>query len=150
MPRPKRLLNETAELTTSPPAALPDSHVVAKVVSAAGKSLYNVSLPDTAIALLVELPSKFRNSIWLKRGSFVIVDTAAFEDRENKLGGEIVNVVREERLWRKMAWWWDRSLSLSEALMADSTQAQGVSQARSCLRRGRGRVHRRQDAPFRV
>ena len=34
-----------------------------------------------------------------------MVDTEAFAGRENKLAGEIVNVVREERAWRKMAYW---------------------------------------------
>ena len=34
-----------------------------------------------------------------------MVDTAAFEDRENKLSGEIVNVVRDEKQWRKQAYW---------------------------------------------
>lgn len=37
-----------------------------------------------------------------------MVDTAGdtiATDRENKLYGEIVNVVREEREWRKMAYW---------------------------------------------
>lgn len=35
----------------------------------------------------------------------MVVDTSAFAERENKLAGEIVNVVREERLWRKMEYW---------------------------------------------
>ena len=54
---------------------------------------------------MVELPARFRSTIWIKRRGYVLVDTAAFENRENKLGGEIVNVVREERKWRKMDYW---------------------------------------------
>lgn len=34
------------------------------------------------------------------------MDTKAFKDRENKLGGEIVNVVRDEREWRKEVYWY--------------------------------------------
>lgn len=34
-----------------------------------------------------------------------MVDTSAFDGRENKLGGEIVNVVRDEKQWRKQAYW---------------------------------------------
>lgn len=34
------------------------------------------------------------------------MDTKAFEGRENKLGGEIVNVVRDERGWRKEPYWY--------------------------------------------
>lgn len=35
----------------------------------------------------------------------MLVDSTAFEDRENKLDGEIVNVVRDEKQWRKQAYW---------------------------------------------
>jgi len=85
-----------------------------------GNNLYQVLYPATSITSeansltsdttpspvkLVELPSRFRSTIWLKRGSFVVVDTAALADRSNKLGGEIVNVVRDEKEWRKMAYW---------------------------------------------
>ena len=34
-----------------------------------------------------------------------MVDTTAFEERDNKLDGEIVTVVREEREWRKQKYW---------------------------------------------
>lgn len=34
-----------------------------------------------------------------------MVDADALADRDNKLDGEIVNVVREEREWRKMKYW---------------------------------------------
>jgi len=33
------------------------------------------------------------------------VDTKAFDDRDNKLGGEIVNVVRDVKQWRKETYW---------------------------------------------
>jgi hypothetical protein len=45
-------------------------------------------------------------TVWIKRGSFVVVDTSAMADRENKLDGEIVNIVRDEKAWRKMAYWY--------------------------------------------
>lgn len=134
MPQSKRSLQATAALTTSPPSALPAHHAVARVTRLAGNNLYQVEFgkdggnADPAQTLdqsvtqqldaeeqsegrgasgegLVELPSRFRNAIWLKRGSYVVVDTAALRGRDNKLRGEIVNVVREEKAWRKMAWW---------------------------------------------
>lgn len=55
--------------------------------------------------MLVELPAQFRNVFWIKRNGYVVVDTEALADRDNKLDGEIVNVVREEREWRKMKYW---------------------------------------------
>lgn len=55
--------------------------------------------------VLVELPSRFRNTIWMKRGGYVLVDTEGAEVRQNKIDGEIINVVRDEHVWRKEAYW---------------------------------------------
>ena len=104
MPRPKRHLLATAEETANPPAELESDQAIARVVKGEGKNLYLVQLPSTK-SLLVELPSRFRSQIWIKRGGFVLVDTSAFEERDNKLDGEIVNIVRDEKQWRKQAYW---------------------------------------------
>ncbi|KAH7061978.1 hypothetical protein BKA63DRAFT_192480 [Paraphoma chrysanthemicola] len=104
MPRPKRNLLATIDSTVTPPGVLPPSHVVARVTTAAGNNLYNAELPDGK-PILAELEAKFRSTVWIKRGSYVVVDTSALADRENKLDGEIVNVVRDEKAWRKMAYW---------------------------------------------
>ena len=105
MARPRRSLHAIAEETSTPPAELGKGHAIAQVRKAEGKNLYTVVLPRSKEALLVELSARFRSTIWIKRGGYVVVDNSAFEDRENKLGGEIVNVVREEKQWRKQAYW---------------------------------------------
>jgi len=117
MPKPKqprRQLQATALATTTPPSTLPPHHTLARITAMSGNNLYQVLYPALSSNTspspstpppLVELPSRFRSTIWLKRGSFVVVDTAALADRSNKLGGEIVNVVRDEKEWRKMAYW---------------------------------------------
>ncbi|KAL8945727.1 MAG: hypothetical protein Q9222_007774 [Ikaeria aurantiellina] len=106
MARPKRILLATAQETSSPPAVLESGLTIARVQKAEGKNLYLVELPSSSKPpLLVELPSRFRSQIWIKRGGFVVVDTTAFEDRDNKLDGEIVNIVRDEKVWRKQAYW---------------------------------------------
>lgn len=105
MARPKRNLLATAQETSSPPTSLDDNHAIARVRKAEGKNLYLVELPKRTDPLLVELPARFRSQIWIKNGGYVLVDTAAFLDRENKLDGEIVNVVREEKEWRKQSYW---------------------------------------------
>ncbi|KAL8694847.1 MAG: hypothetical protein Q9218_000607 [Villophora microphyllina] len=105
MARPKRNLLATAQETSSPPASLDPGQVIARVRKAEGKNLYSVELPAGAKPLLVELPSRFRSQIWIKRGGYVLVDTNTFVDRENKLDGEIINVVRDEKEWRKQAYW---------------------------------------------
>ena len=105
MGRSKRNLLATAKETTTPPMSLGESQVIARVKKAEGKNLYSVELSPGGKTLLVELPSRFRSQIWIKRGGHVVVDTLAFDDRDNKLDGEIVNVVREEKQWRKQAYW---------------------------------------------
>ena len=101
---PRRKLNETAEETLNPPIALRDGQNIARIKGAIGKNLYNVELPSSQI-LLVELEAKFRSTIWLRRGGYVLVDTNTLANRENKIDGEIVNVVRDEKRWSKAAYW---------------------------------------------
>lgn len=105
MPKPRRNLQATAEETMTPPASLTETQSVARVQQAAGNNLYRVELPDTKV-LLVELPARFRSAIWIKRGGFVLVDTGAMNERENKLDGEIINIVRNEKEWRKEKYWY--------------------------------------------
>ena len=119
MGKPKRNLLATAEQTSSPPATLENGHSIARVRKAEGNNLYSVDLPGRKEPLLVELPSRFRSQIWIKRGGFVVVDTSAFEDRSNKLSGEIVNVVREEKQWRKQGYWFALLQSQSHGDFAD-------------------------------
>ena len=104
MGRPKRNLLATAEETLTPPDALSEGQSIARVTKAAGNNLYNADLPSGR-PILVELPSRFRSTIWIKRGSYVVVDTKALADRGNKLDGEIINVVRDEREWKKQSYW---------------------------------------------
>ena len=105
MGKPKRTLLATAEETETPPISLKASESIARIRQAEGNSIYSVDLPGVKGPILVEMPSQFRSQIWVRRGGFVVVDIAALEDRSNKLGGEIANVVREEKRWRKMSYW---------------------------------------------
>lgn len=104
MGRPKRNVQAAADETSTPPTTLTASQSIAKVLKATGNNLYSCSLPDKR-EILVELPSRFRNTIWIKRGGYVLVDAKDAGVRENKIDGEIVNVVRDEREWRKEAYW---------------------------------------------
>lgn len=105
MPRPKRNLHATVEDTLTPLSILPSTQVIARITKAAGNNLYNAECADGK-PVLVELEAKFRSTIWIKRGSYVVVDMKALAERENKLDGEIVNVVRDEKAWRKMGYWY--------------------------------------------
>jgi probable RNA-binding protein EIF1AD len=104
MGRPKREILATFEETLNPPATLPADHLVCRVQKATGNNLFNVE-NAAGKTLLVELPAQFRSKFWIKRGSYVLVNLGAFAERENKLDGEIVNLVGEERIWRKLDYW---------------------------------------------
>lgn len=104
MPKPKRDIDAVARETLTPPDSLSQTQSIARLKQAAGNNLYQLELPSGKV-VLAELHQKFRSTIWLKRGSYVLVDTAALADRDNKIGGEIVNVVGDERAWRKEAYW---------------------------------------------
>jgi probable RNA-binding protein EIF1AD len=105
MARPKRNLLATIDSTVTPPDALAPSQQIARITTAAGNNLYNAELPGGK-PVLAELEAKFRSTVWIKRGSYVVVDMSAMADRDNKLDGEIVNIVRDEKAWRKMAYWY--------------------------------------------
>lgn len=94
----------TAEETMTPPDGLNEGQLIAKVIRATGNNIYSIELPSKE-NILVELPAKFRSTFWMKRGSFVVVDTSAVE-RENKLSGHIINIVRDEKAWRKAPYWY--------------------------------------------
>lgn len=104
MPRSRRDRLETVRETETPPDTLEPNNSVAQVTKILGKNLYTVKLPS-GDEIIVEMPARFRSTIWMKLRGYVVVDTSVFEDRENKIHGEIVNIVREEKIWRKMPYW---------------------------------------------
>ncbi|KAI5847420.1 hypothetical protein BZA05DRAFT_122591 [Tricharina praecox] len=107
MPRKssKRVLSNLDDLTSSPPdAPLPPSQIIARITQAQGKNLFTCSLADGS-TMLAELAPIFRGKAWMRRGGFVLLDTVAFEGRDNKIDALIVNVVRNDREWRKMEYW---------------------------------------------
>ncbi|CAN8102481.1 unnamed protein product [Discula destructiva] len=107
MGKPRRNIAAAAEESTTPPDELTADQVIARVGKPEGNSLYTCSLPNQK-TVLVELAQRFRNTIWIKRGGFVLVDRTPNEERtkaNSKLDGEIINVVRDEKAWRKMPYW---------------------------------------------
>jgi len=118
---PRRKLQQTVEATLTPPDTLEEGQVIACIVKAEGNNLYSVELPSSK-PVLVELPAKFRSTIWLKRGGFVVVDTTTLAERDNKLAGEIVNVVRDERRWRKERYWPREFVKKSTTTISDDDE----------------------------
>ncbi|KAI9842599.1 MAG: hypothetical protein M1837_007037 [Sclerophora amabilis] len=133
MARPKRKLIATADETSTPPTDLSENQAICRVIRAAGNNLYLAELPS-GDSILAELPARFRSTIWIKRGGYLLVNTTAFDVRDNKLQGEIDNVVRDEKEWRKQAYWQaTRSppdcWKSGKLLIADVSKARTVSKA---------------------
>ncbi|PGG95853.1 hypothetical protein AJ79_09834 [Helicocarpus griseus UAMH5409] len=122
---PRRKLLATVEETLTAPDSLSESQKVAKVIKATGNNIYSVELPSKE-SILVELPAKFRSTIWIKRGSYVLVDMAALEERDNKLSGEIINIVRDEKAWRKAPYWPKEFVKPSRADDDDEDSTRGM------------------------
>jgi probable RNA-binding protein EIF1AD len=106
MAPPRRKVLATAEGTMFPPDELSETQQIVRAIKATGNNIYLIEQADKT-QMLVELPARFRSTFWIKRGAFLVVDTQAQEERDNKIGGEIINIVRDEKTWRKAAFWYD-------------------------------------------
>lgn len=104
MGKPKRNVVAASQAAATPPDSLMPTQSIARFVKAEGNSVYTCSLPDGK-TILVELPSRFRNTVWMKRGGFVLIDTKEASMRQNKLDGDIVCVIHNDSDWRKMPYW---------------------------------------------
>jgi probable RNA-binding protein EIF1AD len=105
MGKPKRNVLAAAEETLTPPDALEPNQTLVRVVKPEGNNLYTCELPNNKTVLL-ELAQRFRNTIWIKRGGYVLGERYAQDSNDTRADGEIVNVVRDERLWRKQTYWY--------------------------------------------
>ncbi|KAI1311287.1 putative RNA-binding protein eif1ad [Mortierella claussenii] len=63
----------------------------ARVLGTRGKNVHEVQY-DSGEELLVNLPPKFRSLVWVKRGSYVVIQSAEEEDK-TKVAGDIVAVL---------------------------------------------------------
>ncbi|KAG9119374.1 hypothetical protein FRC07_005622 [Ceratobasidium sp. 392] len=78
---------------------------VCRVGVARGGSQFEVW--DGESTWLAELPKRFRNTIWIRRGSFVLVDTSSSSANTSGTRGEIVFVLQKEHILqlKKQAQW---------------------------------------------
>lgn len=67
---------------------------IAKVLSGRGNNLHEVSSAEGEI-FLVSMPTKFRKTVWIKRGDFVLCDSIAEGD---KVRGEIFRVLYKDQI----------------------------------------------------
>ncbi|KAG0198158.1 hypothetical protein BGX28_008385 [Mortierella sp. GBA30] len=94
----------TSDILTDVPE-LEEGQRFARVLGSRGKNIHEVQFPDGE-ELLVNLPPKFRSLVWVKRGSYVIIEPAE-EDDKTKVGGDITAVLfpdhikqyKQEGIW---------------------------------------------------
>ncbi|CAB4389624.1 unnamed protein product [Rhizophagus irregularis] len=74
-----------------------ETQKISKVLNWRGKNLFEIQFSDGNTTLCT-LPPKFRNLIWVKRGSYVIINPINETERVNKIGGEIEHVLFPEHV----------------------------------------------------
>lgn len=104
MGKPKRNVLAAVEDTLTPPDDLQENQSLVRVLKPEGNNLYTCELPNKK-TLLLELAQRFRNTIWIRRRGFVLAERYPEQSEETRAEGEIVNVVRDEKLWRKQSYW---------------------------------------------
>ncbi|CAG8532409.1 17537_t:CDS:2 [Dentiscutata erythropus] len=73
-----------------------ETQKIARVLGSRGKNLHEVQYYDGIVTLCI-LPPKFRSLVWVKRGSYVIIEPLE-SDKVKKIGGEIVHVLFPEHV----------------------------------------------------
>ncbi|KDN48145.1 hypothetical protein RSAG8_03161, partial [Rhizoctonia solani AG-8 WAC10335] len=96
-----------------------DGVSVCRVGVARGGSQFDVC--DGESSWLAELPKRFRNTVWVRRGSYVLVDTT-HESTGNNIKGEITFVLQKGHIAElKKRGEWPAKLDESQE-MADATE----------------------------
>lgn len=104
MGKPRRSVQAAAEESLTPPDSLTGNQALVRVVKPEGNNIYICELPNKQTVQL-ELAERFRKTIWIRRGGYVLAERYPEDSEEKRVAGEIVNVVRDEKLWRKQSYW---------------------------------------------
>lgn len=108
-----------------PPDQLENHQIIGSVIKPLGNSLYEVEIPTshwtravevspglkTAVenqTIIASMPPKFRNTIFVKRGGYVLIDlytTEQGEESTNRAHGELSNIVTDKKGWQSNYYW---------------------------------------------
>ncbi|KAG0328901.1 hypothetical protein BG004_002450 [Podila humilis] len=81
----------TTDIITDIPE-LEEGQRFARVLGSRGKNIHEVQFSNSEEGILVNLPPKFRSLVWVKRGSYVIIEPAE-EEEKSKVAGDISAVL---------------------------------------------------------
>lgn len=87
-----------------PPDALLSNQVIARVDKALGHSRYACLLPTKSV-VTADLDERFRQTVWVERGNYVLLEHYDPKEVEGEAVAKIVNIAKDEKLWRKMPYW---------------------------------------------
>jgi probable RNA-binding protein EIF1AD len=99
-----------AEETITPPEQLASSQIIGRICSKEGNHIYKCEVPGNEMKpklVLVQMETRFRGIVLVTVGNFVLIDLFAEEDKSKntKIQGSIINIVRDEKIWRKQNYW---------------------------------------------
>lgn len=108
----KHVIKEMESNDFEPPA---DNQLIARVIGSRGNNLHEVETAEpmqsvdndessASCAFLVTMPNKFRKNIWIKTGSFVIVEPIS---EGKKVKGEITRILQPHTIseFKKLGIW---------------------------------------------
>lgn len=102
----RRTAKAAVEEAFTPPDSLTEGQYLVRVVKPEGNNLYACELPSKKPVLL-ELAQRFRNTVWIRKGGFVLAQRYEGDaEAAVRAEGEIVNVVRNDKLWKKQPYWY--------------------------------------------
>ncbi|PKS09298.1 hypothetical protein jhhlp_003912 [Lomentospora prolificans] len=102
-PRSKAQITRALD-SLSPPDALEANQIIARVDKSLGHSRYSCQLPNKSL-VVVELDERFRQTVWVERGNYVLLERYAASQVEDEAVGKIINIAKDEKAWRKMPYW---------------------------------------------
>ncbi|CAI4210927.1 unnamed protein product [Parascedosporium putredinis] len=62
------------------------------------------TLPNKSL-VTVELDDRFRQTVWVERGNYVLLERYPPKEVEDEAVGKIINIAKDEKAWRKMPYW---------------------------------------------
>ena len=119
----------TAVLSSEAPE-LTETQVIARIEESRGKGAFTVITAGTTESRLVHLPPRFRNTVWIRRGSFVVVEWGADDEVDSCDDGVIVHVLTREHIKDlKKSGGWPEGLKEVFTLPESESEAESESES---------------------